>query len=216
MEKYIIFDIDDTLVETFINSYNIFCEMAKIYKCWKIDQKEFLEQYMKWNFDNNLQHFFWKIISINKSKKLYEETKKKFQKKKLINTKYFEKLLKNWYKIWILTNWPEIKTNEKLKYLWVDKLCSIVFHEWNMQHKKPDSKVFDDIYSVIWTNKVSIIYIGDALVDYFATVNTNVTFYPVLTGYTTEQDFIEAGIDKTKIYKNINVLLDELLQWTIS
>ena len=212
LQNYIIFDVDDTLLETFRNSYAIFCEIANFYQCWKIDQQEFLEQYMKWNFSNNLIHFFGNIVSLDESTKIYEDFKKRFPKKKLINIQYLESLLKMGYKIWILTNWPELKTSDKLKYLWIDWLCSLVFHEWNIHYKKPESKVFNDVYSVIWTKKVSIIYIGDALVDYFATVNTNVMFYAVLTGYTTKGDFLKVGVDKTKIYENINILLADLIK----
>ena len=58
MWKYLIFDIDDTLLETFMNSYSIFLALGKQYGIENIDQNEFLGQYMWWDFDKNIEHFF--------------------------------------------------------------------------------------------------------------------------------------------------------------
>ncbi len=211
MDKYIIFDIDDTLVETFENSYTIFCEVAHFYNMGIINKKEFLEQYMKWNFDNNIKHFFWWKDTLENTKLLYNSIKKKILKKKFIDTQYFIKLLDSWYKIWILTNWPEIKTVEKLNYLGITELCSIIFHEWNMKHKKPNPEVFEDVYWVIWSRDVEIIYIWDALVDYFATKWKNIIFYAVLTWYTSKEEFVNSWLDESHVYSDVNCLLSDLL-----
>ena len=211
MNKYIIFDIDDTLVETFENSYAIFCEIAHFYNMLSINREEFLEQYMKWNFDNNIQHFFWWKDSLDNTKLLYNSIKKNLPKKKIINPQYFTKLLDWWYKIWILTNWPANKTVEKLNYLGITDLCSIIFHEWNMNHKKPNPEVFEDIYKAIGTKDIEIIYIWDALVDYSATKWNNIAFYAVLTWYTSKEEFLDLWLDESHVYSDVNYLLSNLL-----
>ena len=84
MWKYLIFDIDDTLLETFMNSYSIFLALGKQYWIVNIDQNEFLGQYMWWDFDKNIEHFFGEYDSVENAKQHYNELKKTMLKKKFI------------------------------------------------------------------------------------------------------------------------------------
>jgi FMN phosphatase YigB (HAD superfamily) len=211
MWKYLIFDIDDTLLETFMNSYSIFQELGKKYWINIIDQNEFLELYMWWNFDKNIEHFFWKFDNIENTKQQYNELKKTILKKKFIDVNYLDKLSWLWYKYWVLTNGPEIKTIEKLEYLWIKNKCSIIFHSWNMNYKKPNPLVFTQVLKMLWVNPSDIIYVWDALVDYFAARDAWITFYAVLTWYTSKWEFIKEWLPKKFIYDDINLLLSFLL-----
>ena len=211
MWKYLIFDIDDTLLETFKNSYSIFLELGKEYWIYEIDQNEFLEQYMWWDFDKNIEHFFWKYDNVENAKKHYNEQKKTILKKKFIDVKYLDELSWIWYKYWVLTNGPEIKTIEKLEYLWIKNQCSVIFHSWNMKYKKPNPFVFTEVLEILCVQPSDIIYVWDALVDYYAARDAWIAFNAVLTWYTSESDFIKAWLKKEFIYENINSLLLFLL-----
>jgi len=150
MWKYLIFDIDDTLLETFMNSYSIFLALGKQYWIENIDQNEFLGQYMWWDFDKNIEHFFGEYDSVENAKQHYNELKKTMLKKKFIDVTYLEELAGLWYKYWVLTNGPEVKTIEKLDYLWIKDQCSVIFHSWNMQYKKPNPLVFTQVLEMLW------------------------------------------------------------------
>ena len=213
MWKYLIFDIDDTLLETFMNSYSIFLALGKQYWIENIDQNEFLGQYMWWDFDKNIEHFFGEYDSVENAKQHYNELKKTMLKKKFIDVTYLEELAGLWYKYWVLTNGPEVKTIEKLDYLWIKDQCSVIFHSWNMQYKKPNPLVFTQVLEMLGVDAYEIIYIWDALVDYYAARDAWVAFYAVLTWYTNTEDFIKEWLAEEFIYEDINSLLLFLLWW---
>lgn len=214
MVKYLIFDIDDTLLETFMNSYLIFLELGKQYWIASIDEQEFLWEYMLWDFDKNIEHFFWSYDSVDHAKMLYNEIKKKIKKRKFIDVEYLDKLYSIGYRFWVLTNGPELKTYEKLDYLWIKELCSVIFHAWNMKYKKPNPLVFKQVLEELKVGKGDIIYIWDALVDYYAARDADVPFYAVLTWYTTKQEFMDQKLSEEFIFQDINSLLLSLYSWT--
>ena len=105
----------------------------------------------------------------------------------------------------------KIKTIEKLEYLWIKNKCSIIFHSWNMKYKKPNPFVFTEVLEILCVQPSDIIYVWDALVDYYAARDAWIHFNAVLTWYTSESDFIKAWLKKEFIYENINSLLLFLL-----
>ena len=80
-----------------------------------------------------------------------------------------------------------------------------------MNYKKPNPLVFTQVLKMLWVNPSDIIYVWDALVDYFAARDTWITFYAVLTWYTSKWEFIKEWLPKKFIYDDINLLLSFLL-----
>lgn len=73
---------------------------------------------------------------------------------------------------------------------------------------KPDPRVFDKALSVLELNAHEVIYVGDTLIDFYATVNTSINFVAVLSGSTPKEKFIDVGV--RHIIEDIGHLLDIL------
>ena len=67
--------------------------------------------------------------------------------------------------------------------------------------KKPALEAFDEIRELCpWSQ---LVFIGDHPDDWRATRNTSIQFYAVLTGLSSRQDFIDAGLDDNRIVDNL-------------
>jgi FMN phosphatase YigB (HAD superfamily) len=204
MEKVIFFDIDDTLIETFGNSYLIFNKIANIY-WFKIDKIDFIKKYIEWDYVNNINYFFDKYDNFENINTQYNKFKKKYRKKILVEKWFFEKLKYLWYKIWILTNWPKNKTYEKLNLIWLNTNDKLIFHWENLINKKPNSDLFLQILWEIWQTD-EIIFVWDSIMDYLVTKWTNVKFFAVLTWYTSKKEFIENWLREKNIITHLSNL----------
>ncbi len=202
----IIFDIDDTLIETFNYSFNLFQKLAGT----PLDKNIFLQNYTQPNwFEKNLQYFF-PNQNIEEIKLTYEKLKKTLPRKILINLDLFYNLKNRWFKFGILTNWPANKTTNKLKQIWFkENDFEIILHGGNLKYPKPNPKAFDPILTNFPKNK--IFYIWDSLDDFQAAKSANIQFRAVLTWIATKQDFQNSWLDEKNIFSDVNQVLKKFL-----
>lgn len=74
---------------------------------------------------------------------------------------------------------------------------------------KPDPRVFEKMLSLAGKRGIGqseILYIGDTLVDYRSTVDTELQFVAVLSGTGRKEDFLEAGLPEDHIISSISEL----------
>lgn len=85
----------------------------------------------------------------------------------------------------------------------------IITEEYCNYHK-PDPRVFDDVTLELIKHDATlddILYVGDSLIDYFASRDKGIDFIAVTTGIHSKDDFINAGLDKEYILNTFNELL---------
>ncbi len=201
----LVFDVDDTLLETFNHSFGIFEYMASK----KLDKEVFLENYKKENgFEKNLNYFF-ADKDINQIKEQYISIKVKTDRKIFIDKKLFEQLKQRWYKFGILTNWPGNKTMEKLRQIWFKEGdFEIILHWDNLEYRKPDPRAFEQVLEKF--DGKEVVYIGDSLDDLRAAQGAGVKFIGVLTWLATLEDFKSNGISEEIIFSDVNKVLEWL------
>lgn len=76
-------------------------------------------------------------------------------------------------------------------------------------YHKPDSRVFEKMLFLAGKrgiNQAEILYIGDTLVDYRSTVDTDLQFVAVLSGTGRREDFLAAGLPEEYIISSIREL----------
>lgn len=209
--KFILFDIDDTLLYTSKNAYKKHCRICE--KVWFpiTDKDVYFSYYWKKTISEVAN-----ILIPNISSDLYLE----YYKQAWLIIPYegiyhnvvniFKALKAKGYEIGILTNWNEEKTMRKLKFLGIKNQCSLVYHGGNMKYKKPSPKVFDWIKDILNWDVSRVVYVWDSLEDYYAASWSGIVFYAVLTWYTNKELFINAWLNKQFIYNDIIGLLDNL------
>ena len=208
MEKYILFDIDDTLLYTSENAYLKHLRICKHLWIENTNRKEYFRYYGNKTI-TEMAEILIPNISSDKYLLLYEEAGKCIAYKPIYPNliSIFELLGKKGYQIWILTNWTKKKTDKKINILGIRPYCKYIFHGENVTSKKPSPHVFDKLFSLIDVHNSKIIFIGDSLDDYYACIWNGVIFYAVLTWFTKIDTFRQAGLDLSDIYDNINFLM---------
>ncbi len=207
MKNYIFFDIDDTLLFTSKNAYKKHCWICNKLGLPNTDKELYFSYYGNKTIEE-MASIFIPSITVDEYLDLYVESSLYIKYSPIYSNikNIFSSLKWKWYEIWILTNWSSEKTNKKISVLWINDYCSYVFHGENLEYKKPDPKVFDQIFLSLWEN-FKLIYIWDSLEDYFSTIWKRIIFYAILTWYTQKENFINAWLSNKFIYKNINCLL---------
>lgn len=82
------------------------------------------------------------------------------------------------------------------------------------KYYKPDPRVFDQTFSFLKKYKIdekSSLYIGDGLHDYAAARDRGMDFIAVTTGTMDKVDFLNAGLDKNKIFNSFSEVIPKIL-----
>lgn len=208
MEKYILFDIDDTLLYTSENAYLKHSLICKHLWIKNTNKKEYFSYY--WNKTiTEMAEILIPNLTIKEYLSLYEEAWKYITYKPIYQNLIliFKNLINKGYTIWILTNWTKEKTDKKIDKLGIRNYCKYIFYLENITNKKPNPHAFDKLFSIIDTNNSKIIYVWDSLEDYYASVWNKITFYAVLTWFTKIDSFKKAWLNSKYIYSDINSLI---------
>ncbi len=93
-----------------------------------------------------------------------------------------------------------------------DYLAGNVYGADNLAHFKPDPRALDPLVTAWAAEGIEldeIAMIGDSLHDYRPALGRDVDFYAVVTGLTTEEAFLEAGLPPERIMRSLEEMLSE-------
>jgi len=196
--KCVLFDLDDTLVDTTKTTLRRLEQASK-----------------KFSLEKDIRHLY-NLISdplreevLAKSGKYSKEFWLEYERLRntiLVNPigdvrGLFDKLKIREIKKGVLTNNTHSKSLFKLSRcdIYKEDLDGGFFNSENMLYLKPNYRCFDHL-----SDKDSIVYIGDDGIDYIAAKNARISFFGVTTGLTSKERFINIGLNDYYIFKNIH------------
>ncbi len=197
MIKAVIFDYDDTLVETRLIKYEHHKAVAKKFYNIDVTEETFLEHYGK-AFNTLLKELYRGADTLENMKENYASVRDKYLKKVYPDSiEAINKILDDGFEIGILsaTN-KEFILNDLERYGFpVEKISFIQGAEETPVHK-PDPRVFDPTLEQLTKEGIKsheIVYIGDAMRDLIAAHGAGLHFIAVTTGVESKEDFEKAG-----------------------
>lgn len=210
--KAVIFDLDDTLLMTrqikfehhkFVAKkfYNHDLTDEELVKHWGKPTKVLIAEWYK-NLDT-YEKIYEKLISIRES----------FSKQEYPGAREIvEKLLDTKYQVGIVTAAEKIYALKDLRK-WnfpCERMLEIQAAD-DTEHHKPDPRVFVPILEKFAEQGIQnheIVYVGDSVDDFHASVGAGMGFIAVTTGLYREEDFRELGAEV--VLKDIRELEKEL------
>jgi len=205
MIKAIIFDVDNTLINTGNISAKAYISTAK-------------ELGLKQVSINKIKSFFG-IPSHVIIKKFWPETGiKKFQEikhKKILSKKVKEirgakktvKQLYGKYKLGLLSSKTRALMYPHLKQINLStKYFKFIYSADDVRFHKPDPRVFSKAIKKLKLKNGEILYVGDSIYDFIAAKKAKLNFTAVLTGHYKRKDFLKLGLENENILKSIKNL----------
>lgn len=207
-QKAIIFDFDDTLINTKCVSLDKHKEAAKrlnidfdeneLIKRWGKPWPSLLYEFLGKNTDkfvklmDNLEDF--KFEQINGAADSISYAKKK---------NFFLGILTSSERKWVMKKAKDASIDLGLFEDW------LIFCNEDVDEHKPDPEVFKNAIeklAVHGIKKEAVYYCGDNLVDFEAAKNAGINFIAVTTGFTKKEDFVKAGMSEELILPSVKEL----------
>lgn len=192
MNKIVIFDYDDTIVDTFSSIYDVDMEVAERLGLEKHSKEEVAA--------------LWGIPYRERINRLHPEID--FEEHERVHleiydhstTKPFEDALKilNYLKdkgvrMGVISSRRYKSLVENIDHYGLSDFFEFVQGEESLEHTKPDPRVFDAAIKHFDTKPEGITYVGDHLNDFKAARDAGLNFVAVTTGVHSKEDFVEAG-----------------------
>lgn len=184
--KAVLFDLDDTLVNSNQAEFNAICEFKRLYnefvhiednefaKQWKkIAEKEY-KKYFRGEISFERQRIermkeLFKCISKNisdeEAKKIFNWYLKSYEKNWRLfdDAEYILNYLKSKYKLAIISNGDGEQQRRKIKYTKLEKYFSDIFISSEVGHTKPGKEIFEIADKTINVAPENCVMIGDKL-----------------------------------------------------
>ena len=192
MIKAIIFDYDETLVQTLASRIRAYIELAKEKYNFVLTEEK-IRKAFGLPYEDFIKELFGDVDSVETIIKNYEKVTPKFPNSAYSGSvEVINELLKK-YPVGILSGSRRnmlLSDMEKLGYP-IDKLFYIQTGEDTQIHK-PDPKVFEPILKV--TEKMGIkpseiVYVGDDIKDYDASLGAGIKYVAIANHTTNEEVF---------------------------
>lgn len=205
MIKSVIFDMDDTLLNSSGFSYNKHSFVAKLLGYNPITEEEFFEHWGKpWKMmikgafpDADLE-LFVKTYNYH----LFSRSHKPIHID--IDT-HLKKYAEKGIILGIVSTRPE--SSMSYPEFPVDLSCFAFVHgEESTQFYKPDPRVFDKSKEILASKNISekeTLYVGDLVLDYMAANGAGLHFAAVLTGIDSRKPFNDVGLDDRLIHDSV-------------
>ena len=212
--KAIIFDIDDTLVQTIQCKWSALKKTAL--KCYNRDiSDEQIKAYLGKPFKEMIEGVFSYADSFDKIKQYYFDVSKGFPMKAHVGALDTIHNLKEKYLIGALTASSRLVILNDLKdagfnlndFFFIQTSEDTIFH-------KPAPQVFNPLLKklqLINIKKENILFIGDGILDYEATKKAAIPFIAITTGLNTLDDFKINGVRTKCIINKLSNLQSMLL-----
>ena len=196
--KCVLFDLDDTLVDT---TKTILRRLEQLSKKFSLEKDV---DYL-YNLVSNPLREDILAKSCECSKEIWLEYER-LRNTILVNPigdvrSLFDKLKKRKIKVGVLTNNLSSKSIFKLLRCGItqEDLEGGFFNSENVPYLKPDYRCFNHL-----KNKNSTVYVGDNSLDYIAARDAKISFFGVMTGLVPKEQFINLGLNEDYIFKNIH------------
>lgn len=202
----VIFDIDDTLVQTIRCKWFALKATAKKYYNLEVTD-EHIKRFWGAPFSIMLSGVFSDIDKVETIKKHYIETSKQFPM--VAQPGAFEAVnkLKKDYRITAVTSSSRSVILKDLKDSGFDlKDFFFIQTAEDTPYHKPDPRVFRPVLTKLQKLHIlpsNTVYIGDSLRDFEAAYKAGLKFVAVTSGLTSKEEFGEAGVPKKNILRNL-------------
>jgi phosphoglycolate phosphatase-like HAD superfamily hydrolase len=202
-KKIVILDLDDTLLYTIQTGFKrVNYSLGKLKK-EKLSWEQFNDIYGRipfpkcvgeWVESNQVEEFL----------NYYEESKTHHKYSTITDIKSLINNLVNLeIEIAIVTNTPAYKLEKKLSEVAIE---ASLFSYIHCDAMKPSGNAITETLRLLNYYAHEAIYVGDSLIDYYAASEANVDFYAVMTGNTSNAQFVDNGVELDKILESIEFL----------
>lgn len=206
MLKAVIFDYDDTLVKTRESKWDALKETGE--RFYNLDiSSDHIKKFWGRPFKEMLTQVLMKADSFDNLKKAYFSVAPEFpMQPHLGSLQAVNQLLKK-FDVGILTASDKKLVIDDLELLDfpIDKFFFIQTAEDTNTHK-PDPAVFRPILNQLKAKNISkseVIYVGDSLIDYFASRDAGIKFYGIALGTTSKKEFKDAGTQSIDTFQDL-------------
>ena len=205
MIKVIIFDLDDTLIESRKNFITTCVKTAEAMGIRRPVEENFI-----W-YGNSWEDFIqktWPGIDPLEFDRTYRTFVEKIVYNRFRGVNRTLTILKENYDLYILTKRSRTYLDLRLVQSGID-LSSIkkIFTSEEMAFQKPDPRAFDVLAPHLGEfNKEQVLYVGDHLGDMQAAQGAGLQFVAVLTGYFSRTDFVAQGLSEEHLIEDVTQL----------
>lgn len=205
MFKIIIFDFDDTLIESRKNYIATCKKAAEIMGIRVPVEEDFIWYGDSWH---DFIRTTWPDTDPAAFDRVYTDLARQivYNRFKGVNTTL--NILRQQYALYILTKRSRTFLDLRLAQSGLDiTAVRKIFTSEEMTHQKPDPRAFDVLEPHLGEfDRAQALYVGDHLGDMQAAHGAGLTFVAVLTGYFSREDFIKQGLETRYIINDVSQL----------
>ena len=205
MFKIIIFDFDDTLIESRKNYIATCIKTAEVMGIRKPVEQDFIWYGDSWH---DFIRTTWPEADPLAFDRVYTDLARQivYNRFKGVNTTL--NLLREKYDLYILTKRSRTFLDLRLAQSGIDMTAiKKIFTSEEMTYQKPDPRAFDVLEPHLGEfNRDQVLYVGDHLGDMQAAHGAGLKFVAVLTGYFSRQDFMKQGLEGRYIITDVSQL----------
>lgn len=203
--KAIIFDVDNTLINTGKISTRAYIETAKQLKLKQVPAREIRKMF---GIPSKIIiKKFWPRTDIKKFQRIEHQ---KILAKKVKETPGAKQVVKDLYKkytLGLLSSKTKALMYPHLKQINLSKkFFKFIYSSDDLRYHKPDPRVFSKAFKKLNFKRNEILYIGDSIHDFKAAKKANLNFIAVLTGTYKKRDFKRLGVKSDNVLKSIKLL----------
>jgi phosphoglycolate phosphatase len=211
MIKAIIFDVDDTLINTVDSVFEKFKKIAEILNVKEITRDEFINAWG--HTTENLVSELWPDLEYKKFKDAYDKFGYKEPYPLFDGAIDALDYVKNKdILMGILTSRRKETLILRAKQAGLDlDYFKFIQTEDDTDIHKPNPKVFEPIlekFNDLGIKNNEILYVGDNLFDAKAALGNNLHFLAVLTGTTKKEEFLKEGVKEENVLNSIKEFKD--------
>lgn len=196
MIKAILFDFDDTLVNTLETKTQALKLTGKKYYGLDLTEEEIRKVWGK-PFTQLMKELFKNAEEVGKIIEKYTIERDNFPASSYKDVVKTLKILSKKYLLGLITSHAKSYINKDLKTAGIPKqLFFVVQTEEETAVHKPNPKVFDSVLKLLKKrniNKSQILYVGDTLYDYYAARDAGINFYGLPDRTTPKRKFQAEG-----------------------
>jgi N-acetyl-D-muramate 6-phosphate phosphatase len=205
MIKIIIFDFDDTLIESRKNFIATCVKAAEVMGIRVPTEEDFIWYGDSWH---DFIRTTWPETDPVAFDRVYTDLARQIVYNRFKGVNSTLNTLKEKYDLYILTKRSRTFLDLRLAQSGIDMTAiKKIFTSEEMTHQKPDPRAFDVLEPHLGEfDRTQVLYVGDHLGDMQAAHGAGLAFVAVLTGYFTRQDFIKQGLGERYIINDVSQL----------